>query len=50
MTVTLSLASGTASRNLTSGTDSVTVNGSLAVAANQTAGAYTGTYTVTANY
>jgi len=50
MTATLSLASGTSARTLTSGTDTVTVNGSLAVAANQVAGAYTGTYTITANY
>ena len=51
MTATLSLAAGTASRTLNaSGVDAVSVNGSLAVAASQAAGAYTGTYTVTVNY
>ena len=50
MTATLSLASGTATRTLTNGAETVTVNGSLAVAANQAAGAYTGTYIVTVAY
>ncbi len=50
MTINLSLASGGTSRTLTSGADSVTVNGLLTVAANQPAGLYTGTYDVTANY
>jgi len=50
MTATLSYASGTSSRTLSSGSDTVTINGVLAVAANQASGAYTGTYTVTANY
>jgi hypothetical protein len=51
MVATLSFASGTSSRTLnSSGSDTVNVNGSLAVAANQAAGAYTGTYSVTVNY
>ncbi len=50
MTVTLSFATGNGSRTLSSGSENVTINGSLAVAANQAAGAYTGTYNVTANY
>jgi Mat/Ecp fimbriae major subunit len=50
MTATLTYSSGNGSRTLISGTDTVTVNGSLAVSANQAAGAYTGTYNVTAVY
>lgn len=50
MPATLSYASGNGARILTSGTDVVTINGSLAVGANQVAGAYTGTYSVTAVY
>ena len=51
MTATLSLASGTSSRTLNaSGADLVSANGSLAVSANQAAGTYAGTYTVTVNY
>jgi hypothetical protein len=50
MTATLSFASGNASRNLSSGTESVTINGSLAVSANQAAGSYSGTYTVSVAY
>lgn len=50
MTATLSFASGTSSRTLTTGADTVTINGSLAVAANQAAALYTGTYTVTVAY
>jgi len=50
MTATLSYGSGNGARTLISGTDTVTVNGVLAVGANQVAGAYTGTYTVTAVY
>ena len=40
----------TAPANLTAGSATVNVASSLAVAANQTAGAYAGTYTVTVNY
>ena len=50
MTVTLAFASGSSSRTLSSGSDAVTVNGNLAVAANQASGTYTGTYLVTAAY
>ncbi len=50
MTATLSFASGNASRTLSSGAETVTINGSLAVAANQTVGSYTGTYDVTVSY
>lgn len=50
MTASLSYASGNASRTLISGNDAVTINGTLTVAANQAAGAYTGTYNVTAIY
>ena len=50
MTVTLSFASGSSSRTLSSGAETVAVNGSLAVAANQLAATYTGTYTVTVEY
>ena len=51
MTANLSYASGTGSRTLSAGgTDNVTVNGVLSVAANQATGAYTGTYSVTAVY
>jgi len=50
MTATLSFASGNATRTLGSGSDSVTVNGSLAVAASQAVGAYNGIYTVTVAY
>ena len=51
MTATLSFASGTASRTFDgAGTETVTVNGVLAVGANQVAGDYSGTYTVTVAY
>jgi hypothetical protein len=50
MTVGLTFANGSATRTLVSGADTVTINGVLSVAANQPAGAYTGSYTVTANY
>jgi len=50
MTVALTLASGTSARTLTSGTNTVTINGTLTVPANQVAGAYTGTYSVTVAY
>jgi len=38
------------SGTLTGGTDTFNVGGSLAVGANQTAGSYSGTYTVSVNY
>ena len=47
--MTSSLVTSAATRTLT-GTDAFTVGGTLAVAANQAAGAYTGTFTVTVNY
>ncbi len=47
--MTAALLTSAATRTLT-GTDSFTVGGTLAVAANQAAGAYTGTFTVTVNY
>lgn len=50
MDATLSFASGNPSRSLTSGAEDVTINGSLAVGANQAAGAYSGTYTVSVAY
>ncbi len=51
MTAALSLASGTASRTLSAGgTDTVTVNGVLTVAANQVPGDYLGSYSVDVNY
>jgi Mat/Ecp fimbriae major subunit len=54
MTTTLTFASsgtsGTVVRALSSGTENVTINGSLAVPANQALGAYTGTYNVTVTY
>jgi len=50
MTVALTLASGTTARTLTTGADTVSINGTLTVAANQVAGAYTGTYSVTVAY
>ena len=50
MTATLSYSSGTGARTLTAGSDTITVNGVLTVATNQVAGAYTGTYSVTAVY
>ena len=50
MTVPLSFASGSSSRTLSSGAETVAVNGSLAVAANQLAATYTGTYTVNVEY
>lgn len=50
MTATLSYANGDGSRTLVGGSDVVTVNGVLAVGVNQVAGAYTGTYNVTAVY
>ena len=48
-TMTAALLTSAATRTLT-GTDSFTVGGTLAVGANQAAGAYTGTFTVTVNY
>jgi len=50
MSAALAFSSGTSSRTLVSGSDLVTVNGTLTVAANQASGAYTGTYNVTVNY
>lgn len=50
MVATLTYGSGASGRTLNSGSDTVIVNGSLAVAANQASGAYTGTYDVTAVY
>jgi len=50
MSAALSFAAGTASRTLTSGADTFSVNGTLSVAANQAAGVYTGTYSVTVAY
>lgn len=51
MTATLSFSAGSASRTLNaSGQDVVTINGSLAVGANQLSGVYKGTYNVTVNY
>ena len=50
MTAALALASGTTARNLTTGSDTVTINGTLTVALNQAAGVYTGTYSVTVAY
>lgn len=51
MTANLSLSSGTASRTLSAGgTETVSINGTLSVAASQLAGDYTGTYTVTTVY
>ena len=47
MTATLTKS---APSNLTTGSATVNVASSLAVGANQTAGAYSGTYTVTVNY
>jgi hypothetical protein len=50
MTADLSFNSGNGTRSLTSGSENVTINGSLTVAANQIAGVYNGTYTVTVAY
>ena len=50
MTTTLSFASGNSSRSLTNGSENVTINGILEVSANQAAGAYAGTYTVSVAY
>jgi Mat/Ecp fimbriae major subunit len=50
MTAALSFASGGASRTLTGGADTVTVNGLLTVGASQANGSYIGTYNVTVNY
>lgn len=49
MIATLSVEGG-ASRSLSSGADTFQISGELAVAADQTAGTYSATYTVTANY
>lgn len=48
--MTASLNGSKASGTLTSGTDSFTVGGALTVGANQTVGAYSGTFTVTVEY
>lgn len=57
MTATLSVASGSGAgnagsinRTLASGTDILTINGILSVAANQASGSYIGTYNVEATY
>ena len=51
MVATLSYSSGSGARTLSAGgTDTVTINGRLAIGANQTLGTYTGTYNVTVNY
>lgn len=50
MQVNLSFASGTTSRSLTSGSESVVINGVLNVGANQALGNYTGSYAVDVNY
>lgn len=50
MVANLSFASGNGSRTLTSGTDSVVINGILNVGSNQASGYYTGNYEVTASY
>lgn len=50
MNVALEFASGGASRNLSSGSENVVVNGVLTVAANQAIGNYVGTYQVSVNY
>ena len=50
MDVTLTFASGTSARSLTSGTENVTINGSLTVSASQLAGSYTGTYLMSVAY
>lgn len=50
MTASISFASGSNSRTLTAGSEVVSINGLLSVAANQASGSYTGTYTVTAIY
>jgi len=48
--MTVTLTQSKTSGSLVAGTDAFFVGGSLAVAANQNSGAYTGTYTVTVAY
>jgi hypothetical protein len=50
MSASLVFASGTGSRRLTAGSETVSINSTLSVAANQVPGSYTGTYTVTTIY
>ncbi len=51
MTAALSFSSGSSSRTLdTAGSETVTINGTLTVPANQTAGTYIGSYSVTVAY
>lgn len=50
MDATIDFASGTSSRTLSSGSDSVTLNGTLEVTNGQVAGTYSGTYNVAVAY
>lgn len=50
MDANLSFNNGTASRTLSSGAETVTINGTLNVGANQATGSYSGTYDVSVSY